>query len=976
MAEPLTPLIRPHRGPVLPAFERLAPPPPENLVVAEIEARTSGGDVVIELHGRGAWIARGAVNRLRRVYDVESIALTRLQAELVLRPPDLRHLDAALDALAIHPRGGTGLRQAILEPFTSTCATCGRPVVVEEFQWEAEASVPARKSYHCDGCGDRSRSQEGRTVPVDADDIRRAQRMSRAANASRERLRGRFPAPEPGHPLPGQLLDLYTPRTLEALDILAERLELDLRAAPIQAALRLALIHALIPSSRLNRQPGRLQALRISAGALRAPIDRGWRERNPWLLFEEGLRQVRSFVQRLESVPGGSIQARLGSDMTALVDGSSNVVLHDAGAAGRRSGPAFPLDRPVLPGRLDPRSRIRLVLTQPPLHWNQENLAFAYLATSIVLGREAAEDLPLEAIFGPSSTSEWGPDVAILRRSLAAARTVLAPDGGVVLLLDRTGPAGLAAGVLGGVGAGFRLTEAVLAEIGDDIAGTLEFSAAEEESAGDASVADAPFQLSAVEGAVSDVAVGVLQARGEPARYERLLGEVLIGLDRLGHLRRLVGTRTFAETEARAERGAGAVGLFGEVLADPRAKVRASSQWRDGRLPIRGAATPPEMPRADPATTETAAATDAAATNEDAATGEAAAAATDDGAAATTDDGAAATEATATDLGAATAEPAASEESATDGGGSLYDRWARAGSGSDPVKLLLEIVLGELRRPDHPRLQELEPGRWWLRGEADVKAARLPLSDRLEWAVFSLLSTSGELSEQSFLERVARMFRGPDTPDEELVRACLESYRAEGPPLSETLRTEDSLEARHEEHGTLVGMLVEYGHRLGLRCWISGREQRRSFKGAPLVDLLSEAERRVYLPLVTPGEAEALEGTDCIWYVRGKATFLFEVEWTAMLAEPILRRGARIPASDTLVRFLVVPPERTELVRLKLARSPLLRRRMEEDNWHILKSTHLRSLYAREVAGLDDLGPLLGLDPEIEKQGEQLALFG
>ncbi|MBA3796163.1 MAG: hypothetical protein H0X20_02900 [Chloroflexi bacterium] len=949
MAEPLSPLIRPHRGPILPVFERLAPPPPENLVAAEIEARTSSGDVVIELHGRGAWIARGAVNRLRRVYDIESIALTRLQAELVLRPPDLRHLDAALESLALHPRGDSAVRRAILEPFTSTCATCGRPVIVEEYQWEAEATVPARKSYHCDGCGDRSRSQEGRTVPVDADDIRRAQRMSRSASNARERLRGRFPAPEPGHPLPGQLLDLYTPRTLDAFDILAERLELDLRAAPIQAALRLALVHALIPSSRLNRQPGRLQALRITSGTLRATVDRGWRERNPWLLFEEGLRHVRSFVQRLESVPGGSIQARVGSDMTALVDGSSNVVLHDAGAAARRTGPTFSLDRPIMPGRLDPRSRIRLVLTQPPIHWSAENLAFAYLATSMVLGRDAAEDLPLDALFGPATASEWGADVAILRRSLAAARTVLAPDGGVVLILDRSGPAGLAAGVLGGVGAGFRLSNAVLAELGDEIAGTLEFSPIDETAASDGSTSEGPFQLSAVERAVSDVAVGVLQARGEPAHYDRLLGEVLIGLDRLGHLRRLVGTRTFAETEARSESAPEATGLFGEVPASGRGDGPASSQWRDSRVPIRGAAHSATEPAAE---------------------GEATTAAVD------ATDGSTPTDASIpTDDVAAGDDPAPTGE-ALDGGGTLYDRWANAGSGSDPVKLLLEIVLGELRRPDHPRLQELEPGRWWLRSEEDIEAARLPLSDRLEWAVFSLLSTSGELSEQSFYSRIGRMFRGHDAPDEELVRACLESYRADAGAVPGTLRTADSLQARTEEHGTLVGMLVEYGHRLGLRCWISAREQRRLFKGAPLADLLSEAEQRVYLPLVTPGDADALEGTDCIWYVRGKASFLFEVEWTAMLAEPVLRRGAGIPAADTMVRFLVVPPERTELVRLKLARSPLLRRRMEEDNWHILKSDHLRSLYAREEADLEELGPLLGLDPEIEKQGEQLALFG
>jgi hypothetical protein len=139
--------------------------------------------------------------------------------------------------------------------------------------------------------------------------------------------------------------------------------------------------------------------------------------------------------------------------------------------------------------------------------------------------------------------------------------------------------------------------------------------------------------------------------------------------------------------------------------------------------------------------------------------------------------------------------------------------------------------------------------------------------------------------------------------------------------------------------------------------------------------MLSEVEQRVYLPLIAPGAVETLDSTDCIWYLRGKATFLFEVEWTAMLDEPVLRRGPRIESSETLVRFLVIPPERAQLVRLKLARSPLLRARMEEDNWHILKADHLRRLHAREEADLESLGPMLGLDPEIEKQGEQLALF-
>ena len=53
MPETLSSLIRPEQGPLLPTFERLAPPPPLNLVAAEIEARSRPGDVVVDLFGRG-----------------------------------------------------------------------------------------------------------------------------------------------------------------------------------------------------------------------------------------------------------------------------------------------------------------------------------------------------------------------------------------------------------------------------------------------------------------------------------------------------------------------------------------------------------------------------------------------------------------------------------------------------------------------------------------------------------------------------------------------------------------------------------------------------------------------------------------------------------------------------------------------------------------------------------------------------------
>jgi hypothetical protein len=178
---------------------------------------------------------------------------------------------------------------------------------------------------------------------------------------------------------------------------------------------------------------------------------------------------------------------------------------------------------------------------------------------------------------------------------------------------------------------------------------------------------------------------------------------------------------------------------------------------------------------------------------------------------------------------------------------------------------------------------------------------------------------------------------------------------------------------RSQEHTELLAALADGGHRLGLQVWLGQREQSRRIDGAPLGDVLSIRERDGSLGWLT--RSQELLDVDCIWYVRGKLAFLFEVEWTAMLGDPLLRRHARIPADERIVRFLVIAPERTELVRYKLERSSLLRAAMDEGPWHILKSSHLRSFLARDELDLEGLEPLLGLDPLVERTGEQLALF-
>jgi hypothetical protein len=977
------PLIRAEPGFTLPFFERLAPPPPPALVEGRIDSLAKPGDVVLDLAGRGGWVARAAVDRQRRVASLESTPLTRLLAELVLRPPDLRHLDAAFQAMGASPRGQTSLKVAVGDLFATRCATCGRSLVIDEVIWpsqdalEEETEVAAdhdaadddadeepahraedaearprrraddiadetrfvpRKAYSCPVCRGQ-RGSDQRSADLDERDLERARTIPDDFAAIRARLRDRFPVVEGSAGLVDSLLGLHTPRQLAGLEAILDRIEGDLRAAPVEAALRLAFLHALLPASRLNGHPHRVGSLRIQGGRVRAPSPGPWRERNPWLAFEDGIRTVRGFIQRLESGPGGAVQARLGNDLQALDEGAATAVVAITGPSTTRAIGAEASAGRGWENTGSLRRRIRLVLGQPPVRPNQERLSMTYWATAWTLGSEAAVGLPLAALSGPAIRAPWGWQATALARSLASIEPSIARDGRVVFLVDG-GSEALVGAALGGVEAGFRLLSARLGDGDDEALGSVELLppgavpppaprtranvalSPLPGGAGDPEIVPGaglfrpaervdrrPFSAADVSRTVVDVAVESLKARGEPASADRLLGEILTGLDRAGQLRRLVADRGLSvvpdpddTASPDGESAEGGSGGGPDRPSGSRSSVRSNfPSW-------------PNLPDAD------------------------------------ADD--------------RTGEPSVRTR-----------RFVRpAEAPADPVEALLGLIGDGLAGTGRERLTEVAPGRWWLADRRDREAAAVPLSDRVEWAVYSLLSTAGPLSETAFLQRVAGIFSGPDLPDEALVRACLQSYRSRA-STSDRIVTGDDLLERAQEHSELIAMLAEGGHRLGTSVWIGRREQSRRIGRERLGDFLDERERQVPLSSISRA-GEDVADVDCIWYVRRRMAFLFEVEWTAMLGEPVLRRHARIPQEDGVVRFLTIAPERTELVRHKLERSPLLREAFERDNWHVIKWNHLRAFLGREDLSLEALEPYLGLDPLVERSGEQLGLFG
>ena len=963
----------------LPFFERLAPAAPAADLVAEIEAWTKPGEVVLDLNGRGGWVARAAITEQRRAADFESWPLIRLLADVVLRPPDLRQIDSAAMAIANAPFSGSTIKRAIDAMYTSSCPRCGRPVTLEAMVWQpvpaaspAEASAkPAAKaarsraaakasasaaaltagasvlppySYHpdeslravareyrCSACHSQIGGPELRQADPTFGDLHLAESILPHGEI-REAIRRRFPAPRPTHPLVDQLIDLHTPRQLLGLNAILNRIDNEDRVGAITGALRLAFLHAVILAGRASTGHRHPQ-LKIANGVLKLPPAHEWRELNPWQAFEVGLRLVKGFVQNLDNGAPRGVQARLGVDLAALETTTANVTVAETSPASLR--------RLGLHGERmahsDSPSRVRLLLGQPPLRWTPERLAASYHGTGWVFGSAAASMLPYHGLFEtpvkPTPAEEATELATSIARTLAVAAPALARSGRAAMLLDDSEPATLIAAALGGAAAGCRLADARLRRGGDDSAGIVHYIPPTGVIApGPRTRANRP--LPPVQGGAGDP--GTVRPSGVFTPPEKL--------DE-GPFRASVAEQNISETAVELLKARGEPATLDQLLGDLLIGLDKSGQLARLARTLRPT-------RADDGW--------AAWVAEDIVSG------TPGASASPAAGGAAGGAASGAADGAA--NPAVSRATS---------RITGKDDGPDlgPVLMLLELIRGELDRPNHRRIRQIEPGQYWLASEDDRTAAAQPLADRVEWAVFSLLSSAGHLTERAAIERTASMFKGFDVPDGALIEACLSSYLSPS-STPEAVYPLDQLEARSADHDAVIATLAEVGHRLGMRVWIGKRQQTRKVQGRQLSAWLDQAEREVHLPLIAWAPEGELDRVDCAWYVRRKATFLFEVEWTAMFGEPVMVRHARYPADDKVVRFLVVPPDRAELVKFKLARSPLLRKAIVDRNWHFLKWNHLAEYASRSEITLAEMEPYLGLDAAADADGEQLPLFG
>ncbi len=212
----------------------------ENVAARIIESCTQPNDLIVDPFIASDAIVRAALERGRRIIAADSNPIVAWAARIQATLPNARDLNAALLRLGDARKEGETLHGALEKLYASQCAQCGGAVTVDYFVWKRYSgkNLLAEKMYACANCGAR------RDDATEAD----RQRAKDAAprGLSYHLLVQRLIADDPANtPHIKRLLELYSPRNLNALATVTQKLDAEFRDDAARNVLAVVMLHAL-----------------------------------------------------------------------------------------------------------------------------------------------------------------------------------------------------------------------------------------------------------------------------------------------------------------------------------------------------------------------------------------------------------------------------------------------------------------------------------------------------------------------------------------------------------------------------------------------------------------------------------------------------------------------------------------------------------------------------------------------------------
>ncbi len=379
-------LLRAHRQPL-----------PANVAAHFIETCTQSNDLVIDPFVASDAIVRAVVERGRRIIAADSNPIVAWAARVQATLPHAREIQAAFLRLGDTRKEGETLRAAVEKLYASQCAQCGGAVTVDYFVWRAleprvagEKYVLAAKVYTCAQCG----AQRAEANETDRQRARDAAPRGIAYHLLVQRL---LADDLTNTPHLKRFLERYTPRNLNALAAVTQKLDAEFRDDAARNTLLALLLHALDVGSSLYAAPDALPTREIPNEFI---------ERNIWQALEQAARGLRERATALR-----------------LATNAAQVLNSHRAAAFIGQGGARTLVENVVGGNA------ALILSSParldPTFWEM-----SFLWTRWLLGKNAAA--PLEILLNQEN-QRWGWYGKALTNALSDVSKLAASDAQLVV---------------------------------------------------------------------------------------------------------------------------------------------------------------------------------------------------------------------------------------------------------------------------------------------------------------------------------------------------------------------------------------------------------------------------------------------------------------------------------------------------------------------------------------------------------------
>lgn len=228
---------------------------------------------------------------------------------------------------------------------------------------------------------------------------------------------------------------------------------------------------------------------------------------------------------------------------------------------------------------------------------------------------------------------------------------------------------------------------------------------------------------------------------------------------------------------------------------------------------------------------------------------------------------------------------------------------------------------------------------WWFK-EPSKYHLETPLNERIEQAVLDTLYKK-VASYDDILQAIYLRFTNAQTPSPNRVKDFLEEYAR---PQAGKWQLKPIVREREKEHTQIIGFLAEIGKKCGFQIWVGLREQTETFKEKPLSDLCDY--QHLHLSDISPDDINRyIKQIDLLWVAQKQVACAFEVEYTTAITDAFMRCSA-IPDSHKSKKFIVIPEEREKIMYRKL-NSPLLKERIENENWKLIFFRDLVEVYNR-----------------------------